>query len=109
MFLKSVLITAFAVAACAALTTPALADSLAAPPLGASRSNPVSAMPQRGQSMAQVERGFGAPQAKLPDAGGGTPRQPVIHRWRYDGLTVYFERTRVIHSVVDASVAATHP
>ena len=107
MFLKSVLAMALAVAASLALTTPALADSLAAPQVDAARSFAAGSLPQRGQSMAQVERRFGAPQAKLPDAGGGSPRQPVIHRWRYSGFTVYFERNRVIHSVADAAVAAT--
>jgi hypothetical protein len=53
--------------------------------------------------MAQVERRFGAPLEKLPSAGGDTARHPVIHRWRYQGYTVYFERSHVIHSVFDTA------
>ena len=59
-------------------------------------------MPQRGMTMAQVERAYGAPVDKLPTAGGDAPRHPPINRWRYNGFTVYFERSRVIHSVIDA-------
>jgi hypothetical protein len=60
-------------------------------------------LPHRGMSMAQVEARYGAPVEKLPTAGGDTPRHPPINRWRYNGYTVYFERSRVIHSVVDAA------
>ena len=62
-----------------------------------------SDLPQRGMSMAQVERRYGAPVDKLPTAGGDAPRHPPINRWRYNGYTVYFERSRVIHSVVDSA------
>jgi hypothetical protein len=58
-------------------------------------------VPHRGLTMAEVERRYGAPVEKLPTAGGDAPRHPPINRWRYDGYTVYFERNRVIHSVVD--------
>lgn len=61
-----------------------------------------SDLPRRGLSMAQVEKRYGAPLEKLPAAGGDTPRHPTINRWRYDGYTVYFERSRVIHAVVDS-------
>jgi hypothetical protein len=57
--------------------------------------------PHRGMSMAQVEREFGAPSAKLAPAGGDSPRHPVIHRWQYPGFTVYFERSIVIDSVAN--------
>ncbi|HMM67855.1 MAG TPA: hypothetical protein PKC03_13035 [Dokdonella sp.] len=59
--------------------------------------------PERGLSMSQVEKRFGAPQAKLPPAGGDTPLHPTINRWQYDGFTVYFERNIVIHSVRDGA------
>jgi hypothetical protein len=62
-----------------------------------------SDLPQRGMSMAQVERRYGAPVDKMPTAGGDAPRHPPINRWRYNGYTVYFERERVIHSVVDSA------
>jgi len=55
--------------------------------------------PQRGMTMAQVERRYGAPVDKLSPAGGDAPRHPVINRWVYGGYTVYFERDRVIDSV----------
>lgn len=56
-------------------------------------------VPQRGLNMSQVEKRFGAPEAKLAPAGGDTPLHPVINRWQYNGFTVYFERNIVIHSV----------
>jgi hypothetical protein len=62
-----------------------------------------SDLPRRGLSMAQVEQRYGAPVEKLPTAGGDAPRHPPINRWRYNGYTVYFERNRVIHSVVDTA------
>ncbi|MEQ1472575.1 MAG: hypothetical protein ABLQ96_02075 [Candidatus Acidiferrum sp.] len=55
--------------------------------------------PNRGMTMAQVERTFGAPKDKLAAAGGDAPRHPVINRWVYDRYIVYFERNRVISSV----------
>jgi len=59
--------------------------------------------PERGLSMAQVEKRFGAPEAKLAPAGGDTARHPTINRWKYNGFTVYFERNIVIHSVRDGA------
>ncbi|MBX3688912.1 MAG: hypothetical protein KF759_05865 [Dokdonella sp.] len=66
-----------------------------------------ASVPVRGMSMAQVEKRFGAPVDKLPAAGGDTPRHPTINRWRYNGYTVYFERTHVIHTVMDAATPTT--
>ncbi|HVT33728.1 MAG TPA: hypothetical protein VHE32_13850 [Rhodanobacteraceae bacterium] len=60
-------------------------------------------VPRRGMTMAEVERRYGAPVEKLPTAGGDAPRHPPINRWRYSGYMVYFERNRVIHSVVDSA------
>ena len=57
-------------------------------------------LPTRGLSMAQVENRYGVPEAKLVPAGGDTPRHPVINRWEYPNFIVYFERDRVIDSVV---------
>jgi len=59
------------------------------------------AVPSRGMSMAQVERQFGAPSNKLGPSGGDAPQHPVINRWVYNRFTVYFERDRVIDSVVN--------
>lgn len=58
-------------------------------------------LPERGLSMAQVEAKFGAPLEKLDTRGGGARLQPPINRWRYAEFTVYFERNRVIHAVVN--------
>ena len=66
-------------------------------------------LPHRGLSMAQVEQRYGAPVEKMPTAGGDAPRHPPINRWRYNGYTVYFERNRVIHSVVDTASVPPNP
>lgn len=58
-------------------------------------------LPTRGMTMTQVERKFGAPLAKLPTRGGDAPRHPPINRWQYADYIVYFERNRVIHSVIN--------
>lgn len=50
--------------------------------------------PVRGDSMAQVEAGFGAPEQVVPAVG-----QPPITRWVYPDFTVYFEGDRVLHAV----------
>jgi len=115
MFVKYVLATAAAFAVAAIAIPAAHADTLDVQPAKAAKkahhrktSHAVHAGigPNRGMSMAQVERRYGAPIEKLPAAGGDTPRHPVINRWRYAGYTVYFERNRVIHSVPDAAAPA---
>jgi hypothetical protein len=58
-------------------------------------------VPFRGMSMGQVEQHFGAPSSKLHPAGGDAPQHPVINRWVYDRFTVYFERDRVINTVLN--------
>ena len=58
-------------------------------------------LPKKGMSMEQVERQFGAPTAKLDPRGGDTPKHPVIHRWEYPGYIVYFERSHVVHTVLN--------
>jgi hypothetical protein len=58
-------------------------------------------LPQKGMSMAEVERRFGAPTSKLDSRGGGSAKQPVINRWMYPGYIVYFERSHVIHTVLN--------
>lgn len=107
MFMKFILATASALAAASVLTPAAHAEALAVP-LHAVRAD-AGNLPSRGMSMAQVERRFGAPASKLASAGGDAPRHPPIHRWRYNGYTVYFERNRVIHSVPDAAAVAPQP
>lgn len=96
------IVSAFVLLAAAAGTSSVSADELTM-----LQNVPSTAhVPQRGMSMAQVEKQFGAPDAKLPTAGGDTPLHPPINRWRYNGYIVYFERNRVIHSVIDGTPRA---
>lgn len=57
--------------------------------------------PARGQSMAQVQQRFGAPQSKLDPRGGQKRDWPTINRWVYPQFTVYFQRDRVLDVVVN--------
>ena len=63
--------------------------------------------PKRGLTMDQVEKQFGAPATRHPTVGGGSPQQPPITRWDYSGFSVFFERDRVVHSVVVGSSVTT--
>jgi len=65
-------------------------------------------MPQRGMTMAQVERQYGAPVRKLDTRGGDSPKHPPIHRWEYSNYIVYFERNHVIHSVITTPDTGAH-
>lgn len=58
-------------------------------------------LPRRGLSMAQVEKTWGAPLRKLPPRGGDSKQHPVINRWDYAHFIVYFERSHVIHAVLN--------
>ena len=60
-----------------------------------------SAMPARGQTMAQVEARYGAPSEKLDPRGGQKRQWPTINRWVYPAFTVYFEKSRVIDVVAN--------
>ncbi|HMA12316.1 MAG TPA: hypothetical protein VKO83_10540 [Steroidobacteraceae bacterium] len=51
-------------------------------------------LPKRGATMSAVESQFGAPKTRHAAVG-----KPPITRWDYDGFSVYFEDTRVIHAV----------
>ncbi|HEY6939843.1 hypothetical protein [Dokdonella sp.] len=109
MFVKLVLATATGLAAAALVTPAAHADTLdtkAAKRHDRAMTHAGGNVPARGMTMGQVEKRFGAPVEKLAPAGGDTPRHPTINRWRYDGYTVYFERNRVLHSVVDEAPPA---
>lgn len=53
-------------------------------------------LPARGMTMEQVERTLGTPRQRI-----GAVGRPPISRWVYDGFTVYFEKRRVLHAVVD--------
>jgi hypothetical protein len=52
------------------------------------------ATPGRGQTMAQVERQFGAPSERFAAIG-----QPPITRWVYADKVVFFEYDHVVHAV----------
>lgn len=62
-----------------------------------------SVLPQNGASMAEVAKRYGEPLKKYPPAGGDSPRHPPITRWDYPGFSAYFERTRLIDTVVPAA------
>lgn len=49
-------------------------------------------LPQRGQTMTQVEQLHGAPQQR------STTGHPPITRWNYGNFSVYFEGRHVLHS-----------
>ncbi|PNS07863.1 hypothetical protein [Solilutibacter silvestris] len=63
------------------------------------------AHPARGQTMAQVQQRFGAPQSKLDPRGGQKRDWPTINRWVYPQFTVYFQRERVLDVVVNKASA----
>jgi hypothetical protein len=58
-------------------------------------------LPARGMSMAQVEQKYGTPKRKLSPRGGDSAKHPVINRWDYASFIVYFERSHVIHAVLN--------
>ncbi|GAB2582692.1 hypothetical protein ISP15_07740 [Dyella jejuensis] len=58
-------------------------------------------LPARGMSMAQVEKQYGQPLRKLSPRGGDSTVHPTINRWEYASFIVYFEKSRVIHSVLN--------
>ncbi|QDH70096.1 hypothetical protein [Marilutibacter alkalisoli] len=62
-------------------------------------------LPTRGMTMAQVEAKFGAPSQRMDPRGGQKRQWPTINRWVYPEFTVYFEKSRVINSVVHQASA----
>ncbi len=50
--------------------------------------------------MEVVAKQFGEPRMKYPAVGGGSPQQPPITRWDYDGFSVFFENSHVVDTVV---------
>ncbi|WP_101927696.1 MULTISPECIES: hypothetical protein [Luteimonas] len=93
-----------ALLACAA---PASADTLL---VDRSRQTAHVAAPARGMSMAQVEATYGAPTQRLDPRGGQKRQWPTIHRWVYPTFTVYFEKSKVIDTVVNqAAVSEVGP
>jgi hypothetical protein len=62
-------------------------------------------VPKRGLTMDDVQKQFGAPLTRHPAVGGGAPQRPPITRWDYNGFSVFFEKDRVIDSVVTGGEA----
>lgn len=58
-------------------------------------------LPSRGMSTTDVEKKYGAPQRKLSPRGGDSDKHPVINRWDYANFIVYFEKSHVIHAVLN--------
>jgi hypothetical protein len=86
------------------LQAPAHADTLL---VDRAQSEAGQSLPTRGQTMAQVEARFGAPQRKHAAIAGPGDRQhnPPITRWVYPGYTVYFEHSHVVDAVVNKASA----
>ena len=67
-------------------------------------------LPSRGMSMSEVEKRYGTPQRKLSPRGGDSDKHPVINRWDYANFIVYFEKSHVIHAVLNTPAGNnTHP
>jgi hypothetical protein len=56
--------------------------------------------PQRGATMKAVEQKFGAPAERHAAVGGASGAQPPITRWDYPHFSVFFEKDKVVHTVV---------
>jgi hypothetical protein len=56
--------------------------------------------PHRGATMKAVEQQFGAPSERHAAVGGANSAQPPITRWDYPHFSVFFERDKVVHTVV---------
>lgn len=85
-----------------ALGFAAQADDIVVPadaPAASTAPAPAS-LPAKGQTMGEVTKRFGQPQAKHPPAGGDSPKHPPITRWDYAGFSVFFEHQHVVDSVV---------
>ena len=79
--------------------------AFAANPAAVNRQAAPSSHPTHDMTLQQVLARFGVPEQKLaptPRTAQG-PLKPPIVRWVYANFTVYFERNRVIHTVL------THP
>lgn len=56
--------------------------------------------PKHGDSMSSVAKKYGQAQSVKTSKGKITKRNPRITRWDYPNLSVYFENSHVIHSVI---------
>lgn len=74
------------------------------------RDDPAASMdvPARGMSQTEVTRRFGAPVRRHAPVGGGSPQQPPITRWDYEGWSVFYENSRVVDVVIKNAPAPVH-
>lgn len=56
--------------------------------------------PRPGMSMRQVRKRYGKPLKKKRSTGRVTRKNPRITIWHYPNYRVYFEKSRVLHSVI---------
>lgn len=56
--------------------------------------------PRRGSSMQQVRKRFGKPHSVKVSQGKIKKKWPKITVWNYGSYTVYFERNRVLHTII---------
>lgn len=59
-----------------------------------------TAYPRRGASMQQVRKRFGKPATVKVSQGRVKKKWPRITVWNYGPYSVYFERNRVLHTVI---------
>lgn len=59
--------------------------------------------PKNGTSMAAVRSSLGEPVSQVGPVAGNKPQHPRITGWVYPRFTVYFERERVLYSVINQS------
>ncbi len=85
------------------LAGPVNADTLL---MDSAQSPPQVATPQRGMTMDAVRAKFGNPVTEHPAVPSNEgPLHPPITRWDYDGYSVFFENSTVLHSVVNPTQA----
>lgn len=66
-------------------------------------SSPV--LPGKGMSKSSVIAQYGQPREQRAPVGGGSPHQPPITRWDYEGYSVFFEHSHVVDTVVHSQPA----
>ena len=93
---KKTMLSTLALAAAFTLapTSSAVAEQVTIPVGSQSDRNSIST-PQTGMSQASVRATWGTPQEIRGPVG-----QPPISQWHYPDFIVYFERDRVLHSVL---------
>jgi len=95
---KKPLFLSIALAFTAPMLTPIHADILSIGPQA--RVLTKANTPKAGDTMSSVTKKFGPAQQVKTSKGKITKRNPRITQWKYSGLTVYFENSHVIHSVI---------